>query len=198
MILNLSIQELGTEIPFFCALSIFVLLRAMLKCSPQCGRVNSQGVDQCPWKVCRDAVLATLPPWRAQLKGVILETERSPYQMSTLLPPLPWRFQPLELREWMCHWSVTLCKARVVAAGRGMRHRRLQELDTDNTIPAKVWKPQVSNWWPNWNNPQHSLLNSRITITSFASPLLSFKKQYFFKKKKMVFSFFFWNVKKTH
>lgn len=34
---------------------------------------------QCPWKGCRHPVLATLPLWRGQLKGVILEAERSPY-----------------------------------------------------------------------------------------------------------------------
>lgn len=198
VILNLSIQESGTEIPSFCALSVFVPLRAMLKCSPQCGRVSSLGTDQCPWKGCRHPVLATLPPWRAELKGVFLETERSPYQMLTLLPSLPWRFQPLELKEWMYHWSITHCKTRVVAAGRGMRHRRLQEPDTDNTIPAKVCKPQVSSWWPDWNNPQHSLLNSRISIGTFAFTSSFFQETGFLYKKKKVFSCLFWNVKRLH
>lgn len=74
--------------------------------------------DSCHCKGLRHPVLATLPPWRTHPGH-----RRKPYQTLTLLASLPWMPQPLELKEWIYHLSLTHCKVCVGAAGRDMRQQ---------------------------------------------------------------------------
>lgn len=113
LILNLSILEVGTYILFLDALNI---LSPCWNAIHNAAMLTLLKADSCHCKGLRHPVLATLPLWRTHPGH-----RGKPYQTLTPLASLPWMPQPLELKEWIYHLSLTHCKVCVGAAGRDMR-----------------------------------------------------------------------------